>query len=474
MNMRQETKIKMPLRGVFFFATLLSGLCCVMPFAGAEEAASEADSTRVMLDTLWVMLAGFLVFFMNAGFALVETGFCRAKNAVNILSKNFIVFALASLSFWAVGFALMFGDGNALVGWSGFFLSGADNSPLTGDAYAGVYAALSWPGVPLEAKFFFQLVFAGTAATIVSGAVAERIKFQAYILFSVFLVAIIYPLTGHWIWGGGWLSNLMDTAFLDFAGSTVVHSVGGWAALAGVLLLGPRLGKYRPDGGINAIPGHNMALATLGGLILWLGWYGFNPGSTMAANGGAIAHIAVTTTMAAAAGIVAAMLYAWVRLGTPDLSMIINGCLAGLVAITAGCDGVTIGGSAIIGLAAGILVVEAVLTFDKFHLDDPVGALSVHLVNGIWGTLAVGLFNMDRGLFYGGGLKQLLVQGIGIAAVAAFTLTASFLFWGITKALLGLRVSAEEEYVGLDQSEMGLEAYPIDATTPEYKAAMSG
>lgn len=472
MNNQQEYKLRLRVRGVVLLAIMLAGTGLIMPFASGNEPASGLNDIQVMVDTLWVMLAGFLVFFMNAGFALVETGFCRGKNAVNILSKNFIVFAIASLSFWVTGFALMFGDGNGLSGLSGFFLSGADNSPLTGDAYAGVYSAISWTGVPLEAKFFFQLVFAGTAATIVSGAVAERIKFQSYILFSMFLVAIMYPLTGHWVWGGGWLSDLMGTAFMDFAGSTVVHSVGGWAALAGVLLLGPRLGKYRPDGGITAIPGHNMALATLGGLILWLGWYGFNPGSTMAADGGAIAHIAVTTTMAAAAGIIAAMLYAWKRLGTPDLSMIINGCLAGLVAITAGCDGVSMTGAVLIGLVAGVLVVEAVLIFDKLHVDDPVGALSVHLVNGVWGTLAVGLFNTEQGLFYGGGANQLAVQAIGVAAVAVFTVAASFLFWGITKAILGLRVTAEEEYVGLDQSEMGLEAYPMDATTSEYKVAM--
>jgi Amt family ammonium transporter len=341
-----------------------------------------------------------------------------------------------------------------------------------GDAYSGVYASISWPGVPLEAKFFFQLVFAATAATIVSGAVAERIKFQAYIMFAAILVAVMYPITGHWIWGGGWLSSFMGANFLDFAGSTVVHSVGGWAALAGVILLGPRMGKYRKDGSANAIPGHNIGFATLGGLILWLGWFGFNPGSTMAANGEAIAHIATTTTMAAAAGIAAATAYAWIRLGNPDLSMIINGCLAGLVAITASCDGVSIEGSVIIGLIAGAIVVESVITFDKLHLDDPVGALSVHLVNGIWGTLAVGLFNLDKGLLYGAGANQLIIQAVGIAAVGAFTLTAAFIFWGLTKAILGLRVSPEEEYIGLDKSEMGLEAYPSDATTPEYKAAI--
>jgi Amt family ammonium transporter len=366
----------------------------------------------------------------------------------------------------------MFGDGNPFLGTSGFFLSGADNSPLLdGEGYEGVYTAIAWSGIPLEAKFFFQLVFAATAATIVSGAVAERIKFQSYILFSALLVAVMYPITGHWIWGGGWLGDIMGTYFMDFAGSTVVHSVGGWAALAGVIILGPRIGKYGKDGSINAIPGHNMALATLGGLVLWLGWFGFNPGSTMGADGLAIAHIATTTAMAAAAGIIAATAYAWGRLGKPDLSMIINGALAGLVAITAPCDGVSITGAVIIGLIAGVLVVESVIMFDKVRVDDPVGAISVHLINGIWGTLAVGLFNTEAGLFYGGGTTQLIVQAIGIAAVGAFTVIASFIFWGITKAILGMRVDAEEEYMGLDRSEMGLEAYPEDAVTPEYSEA---
>ena len=457
---------------------LLPSVAALAQNSAADEVAAlqpeidEALGTpQVMLDTLWVMVAGFLVFFMNAGFALVESGFCRSKNTVNILAKNFIVFAIACLTFWATGFAIMFGDGNAVLGLSGWFLSGADASPLM-DNYAGVYSSISWAGVPLEAKFFFQLVFAATAATIVSGAVAERIKFQAYILFSALLVAVMYPISGHWIWGGGWLGDIMGTYFMDFAGSTVVHSVGGWAALCGVLLLGPRLGKYRKDGSINAIPGHNIALATLGGLVLWLGWFGFNPGSTMAASVD-IAHIATTTAMAAAAGVAAATAYSWARLGTPDLSMIINGSLAGLVAITAPCDGVSVLGSVIIGLVAGVLVVEAVLTFDKLHIDDPVGAISVHLVNGIWGTLAVGLFNTDAGLLYGGGGTQLIVQAIGVAAVGVFTVAASFVFWGITRAVLGMRVSPEEEYLGLDKSEMGLEAYPEDATTGEYQLAQT-
>lgn len=442
-----------------FVAALAVGVLVPAVGAFAQEGPSAVD-LKVMADTLWVMITAFLVFWMNAGFALVESGFCRKKNTVNILAKNFIVFALSALSYWALGFALMFGDGNALIGLKGFFLTGADNSPAMADAYQGVYSALNWTGVPLEAKFFFQLVFAGTAATIVSGAVAERIKFQAYILFSVLLVALCYPVAGHWIWGGGWLSA---KGFHDFAGSTQVHSIGGWAALIGILFLGPRVGKYRKDGTTHPIPGHNMTSAALGGLILWLGWFGFNPGSTMAADPTAIAHVAITTAMAAAAGTVISCLYAWIRIGKPDLSMMINGCLAGLVAITAPCDGVSVTGSIVIGLISGVLVVEAVMAFDKLRIDDPVGALSVHLVNGVWGTLSYGLFATDGGLLYGGGAGQLITQVIGVVAVAVFTCVLSVILWAGVKATLGMRVSAQEEYEGLDTTEMGMEAYPEDA-----------
>jgi len=304
---------------------------------------------KIILDTLWVLLTAMLVFFMNLGFAMVESGFARSKNAVNILSKNFIVFAVSSLAFWAVGWGLMFGDGSGLLGLSGIFgISGTDNSPATGDAYEGVYSSISWATVPLLAKFFFQLVFAGTAATIVSGAVAERIKYISFILFSFILVAFLYPTTGHWIWGGGWLAQL---GFWDFAGSTVVHSVGGWAALAGVIVLGPRIGKYR-DGKVFPIPGHNMTSATIGVMVLWLGWFGFNPGSTMAADPEAISRIALTTNSAAIAGILVSTAVAWIVLGKPDLSMTINGCLAGLVAITAPCAFVSVESSLIIGAFA--------------------------------------------------------------------------------------------------------------------------
>ncbi len=304
---------------------------------------------QVALDTVWVLLAGMLVFFMNLGFALVESGFARAKNTVNILSKNFIVFAVSSIAFLVIGWGLMFGDGNGFIGLKGLLMvGGADNSPAVGDAYSGVYSALSWTGVPLMAKFFFQLVFAGTAATIVSGAVAERIKYFSFIVFSFILVAFVYPIVGHWIWGGGWLAEL---GFWDFAGSTVVHSTGAWAALAGILVLGPRLGKYGKNGKVNAIPGHNMTSAMTGALVLWFGWFGFNPGSTMAADPGAISHIIVTTNLAAAAGALMATAVAWKVLGKPDIGMTINGALGGLVGITASTAFVSMGSSLVIGRA---------------------------------------------------------------------------------------------------------------------------
>ncbi|MBI2164204.1 MAG: ammonia permease, partial [candidate division NC10 bacterium] len=303
--------------------------------AFTKEMADAIKDQKVAMDTIWVLVTAFLVFFMNLGFAMVESGLCQAKNTVNILSKNFIVFAISSLAFLILGWGLMFGDGNPFFGTQGLlFVTGADNSPAMGDAYKGVYSAINWTGVPLWAKFFFQLVFAGTAATIVSGAVAERIHFRAFIIFSFVMVGVIYPVVGHWIWGGGWLAKL---GMFDFAGSTQVHSIGGWAALAGAILLGPRLGKYTKEGRVNPIPGHNMTAATIGTFVLWFGWFGFNPGSTMAADWAAIARIATTTNTAAAAAAFSATLTAWWLLGKPDLSMTLNGCLAGLVAITAPC-----------------------------------------------------------------------------------------------------------------------------------------
>jgi Amt family ammonium transporter len=452
------------------FRKVAAGLVLTLLFAVPALAQDgEPDpSLRVAVDTLWVILAGVLVFFMNAGFACLEAGLCRAKNAVNILAKNFIVFAVSSLAFWIIGFGIMFGDGTPFIGLNGFMLGGADNSPAVDDAYSGVFSAISWTGVPLMAKFFFQLVFAATAATIVSGVVAERIKFLSFIVFSFVLVAFIYPIGGHWAWGGGWLSA-MEVPFGDFAGSTVVHSVGGWAGLAGAIVLGPRMGKYLANGSVRPIPGHNMGMATLGTLILWLGWFGFNPGSTMAADPEAIASIAVNTNLAAAAGCLAAAAVAWIAIGKPDLSMILNGTLAGLVAITAPCADVTAGASVVIGLIAGILVVYAVLFFDRVKIDDPVGALSVHLVNGVFGTLAIGLFATDGGLFYGGGAARLVSQVIGVAAFGAMVFGLSMVVWLVLKMTMGVRVTAAEEAEGLDMGEHGMDAYPGFVPTQEAR-----
>jgi Amt family ammonium transporter len=432
---------------------------------------SQAE-LKVALDTVWVMVTATLVFFMNAGFGLLESGLCRSKNAVMILSKNFVVFAISTLAFWMMGFGMMFSDGGAVGSAGGFFLGGADNSPATGAAYQGVFSSLSWTGVPLHAKFFFQLVFCGTAATIVSGAVNERTRFGSFLVFSFILTGLIYPIAGHWIWGGGFLARM---GFFDFAGSTVVHSVGGWSALAGILVVGPRLGRYGTDGRATPVPGHHMGYVFAGGFILWFGWFGFNPGSTMAVDPEAIARIALVTNLSAASGTVMAALYSWVRLGKPDFTFTVNGCLAALVAITASCAFVTPGAAVSIGAIAGVLVIESVLVLDRLRLDDPVGATSVHLVNGIFGTLAVGLFGVKGwsglghdGLLRGGGVTQLWIQGKGVLAVGAFSFVTSIVTWSLVKAVMGARSTPEEEVAGLDLSEMGMEAYP-DAREIEEK-----
>jgi Amt family ammonium transporter len=449
--------------------------------AAAAPAGPTNGDLKIAADTLWVLLTAFLVFFMNLGFACVESGFCRSKNCVNILSKNFVVFAATSIGFWLLGWGLMFGNPaesselGKYVGQEGVWMVGGadpvDESPKTGTDYKGEFSAISWAGVPLWAKFFFQLVFAGTAATIVSGAVAERIKYHSFIIFSFIMAIAIYPIVGHWIWGGGWLAA--DWNFFDFAGSTQVHSIGGWAALMGILILGPRIGKYGPDGKVNAIPGHNMTAATIGCFVLWFGWFGFNPGSTMAADFNAIGEIAVTTNMAAAAATLTATITAWLMLGKPDLGMTLNGCLAGLVAITAPCAFVTVPVAVLIGSIAGVLVVLSVVGFDRIKIDDPVGATSVHLVNGIFGTLCVGLFaeptrvaarclapaNEWKGLFYGGGFDQLIGQAVGVLSTAVYVCVVSGIAWAVLKATIGIRVSKEEEIEGLDIGEHGNEAY---------------
>jgi Amt family ammonium transporter len=444
------------MRRISLMGCVLIGVILLAPGVVLAQEKAGPD-LKVMADTIWVLITAALVFFMNLGFATVESGLCRSKNTVNILSKNVIVFCITSLAFWAAGFGFMFGEGNFFIGLKGLFLIGSDNSPAMGEAYKGIFSSLNWTGVPLFAKFFFQLVFAGTAATIVSGAVAERIKYFSFFAISFLMGALIYPIQGHWIWGGGWLSQL---GFKDFAGSTVVHSIGGWSALVGATLLGPRIGKYGPDGKVNPLPGHNLGLATIGMFVLWLGWFGFNGGSTMAADPQSISLIILNTNMAAAAGGLAATFVSYLAIGKPDLSMLINGILAGLVGITAGADGVTVFGSIIIGLIAGILVVYSVLFFDRIKVDDPVGAISVHLMNGMWGTFAVGLFHREVGIFYGGGPKQLFIQIVGILSVAAFSVVFNLILWKIIKICMGLRVSEEEEMGGLDIGEHGMEAYP--------------
>jgi Amt family ammonium transporter len=435
---------------------------------GSALAADDDATTQlaIALDTVWVVVAGILVFFMNAGFGLLETGLCRAKNAVSVLAKNFAVASIAGLAFFALGFGLMFADGNPVFGWGGVFLSGADNSPATADAYAGLFGSLSWAGIPLEAKFFFQACFAMAAASIVSGAVAERIKFEAFLLFSAVLTGIVYPMTGHWIWGAGWLA---DFGFWDFAGSTQVHAVGGWAALAGTIMVGPRMGRFGPGGRVTALPGHSLSLATAGGFILWLGWFGFNAGSTMAADPVAIAHIASTTLLASMAGVAGAIITNHVLTRAFDLTMMINGCLAGLVGITAGCAFVSVGSSVLIGLLAGTLVVFGVRLLDRWRIDDPVGAIPVHLMNGIWGTVAVGLFaearysaDVGSGLFTGGGFGLLGAQLLGVLTVGVFVFGLSLGVWWLLRLVIGVRVEPDHEYEGLDMSEMRMRAYADD------------
>ena len=430
------------------------------------------EQIKIGADTAWTLSTGFLVFWMNAGFGLVEAGLCRKKNATMILSKNFVVFAIATLGFYVIGFGLMFSDGSFVGSAGGWLLSGADNSPATGSQYRGIFGALGWTGVPLHAKFFFQLVFCGTSATIVSGSVNERMKYSAFLVFSVVLTAIIYPVAGHWVWGGGFLAR---AGMKDFSGSTVVHSLGGWAALAGIIVLGPRLGRYSKGARPTSVPGHHMGYVFLGGMILWLGWFGFNSGSTMSVDPDAIARIAVTTNLSSCASTLVATLYAWWRHGKPDFSLTVNGCLAGLVAITAPCAYVTPGSAIVIGAVAGVLVIEAVMMFDKLRIDDPVGATSVHLVHGVFGTVCVGLFGVkgygglpNDGLFRGGGFAQLGPQLEAVLAVGVFGFGTSLLVWYGIKKVMGVRVRAEDEVSGLDIAEMGMEAY-ADAFEIESK-----
>ncbi len=418
-----------------------------------------------LIDTLWVFLAAILVFFMNLGFASVEAGFARSKNTVNILSKNFIVFAVSSLGFLLLGWGLMFGGDNPFIGTEHLFILGSQDLSF--------YDNTLTSSVPFWGKFFFQLVFCGTAATIVSGSVAERVKYITFILFSFVLTLVIYPIVGHWVWGGGWLADL---GFRDFAGDAVVHSLGGWSALAGAMLLGSRIGKYGRDGKPRAIPGHSMSLAVIGLFVLWLGWFGFNPGSTMSfQNPSDVMHILMTTNTAAIAAVVTSTATSWLLLKKPDLGMTVNGCLAGLVGITGSCAYVSVESSLLIGALSGILVVFAVQFFDRVHIDDPVGATAVHLCCGVFGTICVGLFSQAGvtslstvdGLFFGGGFGPLGVQLLGVVVIGAFSFLSSGLVWLVLKKTIGIRVSPEEEIQGLDIGEHGNVAYPDFALAAE-------
>jgi len=438
---------------------LFTGLSATISWAADEPPTAETNRSAIELvqshaDYLWTLIAAALVFFMQAGFAMVESGFTRAKNAINIMMKNLMDFSMGTLAFWAVGFGLMFGvSSTGWFGTSGFFLS---DFSLDGDPW-------------VLAFWMFQVVFAATAATIVSGAMAERTKFSGYLIYSVIISGLIYPIFGSWAWGSlyngsGWLEGL---GFIDFAGSTVVHSVGGWAALAGTLVLGPRLGKYAKDGRIKPILGHNMPLAALGVFILWLGWFGFNPGSTTAANKD-IAMIFVNTNLAAAAGAVLAMFSSWFKFGKPEVGMSLNGGLAGLVAITSPCASVTPFSAVLIGAAAGVIVVLSVLFFEKIRVDDPVGAISVHGVCGAWGTLAAGIFNIG-----GTSLKIIGVQLLGIGAAFLWVFPTAFLMFKLVDKTIGLRVSPEEELEGLDLTEHAGNAYP-DFEVSSYGGMVAG
>ena len=417
---------------------MLVALALTSQIAFAQEA--EVSQELFTVNNIWMLVATFLVFIMHLGFACLESGLTQAKNTVNILFKNTGVVAIGLLTYALMGFNLMYpGDFSIgqFFGFAGFGLDpGVDGNTI---AYAdGAYTY--WT------DFIFQAMFAATAATIVSGAVAERIKLGSFLVFTTIYVAVIYPIAGSWKWGGGWLDGL---GFYDFAGSTLVHSVGGWGALAGIVVLGPRLGKY-VNGQVRAIAGHSMPLATIGVFLLWLGWFGFNGGSVLSADPELVSLVFVTTCLASAAGIIGAMLTSWMVQHKPDLSMVLNGSLAGLVGITAGADVVSVSAAILIGLIAGVIVVASVLFIDRVHLDDPVGAVSVHLVCGIWGTLAVGIFSADHS--FG-------TQALGVLAYAVFSFPSALIIFFALKQTMGLRVSKEEERMGLDVGEHGMEAY---------------
>ncbi len=427
----------------------------VPTLAFAQDAPTTADLSLAM-DTMWVVLAAVLVLFMQAGFAMLEVGFSRMKNVGSVVAKILVNLAIAALLFWAVGFAITFGTGNAVMGTQGWFLAVPEGQ--VNDVYAG----LSWTQVPLSAKFLFQVAFCAVSLAIVWGTMLERTKFAVYVIFAIVFAGLLYPLVGHWIWGGGWLTEL---GMQDFAGSTVVHLSGAMAALAGTLLLGPRLGKYDDDGRPVTIPGHNMPLAVLGVLILWVGWYGFNPGSTMAAST-QVADIALTTTLAAASGVLGAMSMSYMYRRNIDVGMGGNGAIAALVAITAPCAFVAPWASIVIGFVAGVIMYATLVFVDRVGVDDPLGAIAAHGMGGIWGTLSCGLFTTPElavigrpGLFYGGGFYQLGVQALGILSCGLFVFATSLAVFAALKATIGIRVKPDQELDGLDVHEHGVFGY---------------
>jgi len=422
-------------------AVALLAVPALFGFATNLWAAEGVSDEMFAVNNTWMLVATFLVFIMHLGFATLESGLTRSKNTVNILFKNTLIISIGLLTYALCGFNLMYPGDFSIGSYFGFAGWG-----ISTDA-AGLTSAYN-EGYTYWTDFIFQAMFAATAATIVSGAVAERVKLHSFLIFTAIYVAVIYPIVGSWKWGGGWLDQL---GFYDFAGSTIVHSVGGWAALAGVILLGPRLGKYF-KGKIRPIMGHSMPLATIGVFLLWLGWFGFNGGSVLSADPGLVSFVFATTSLAAAAGVVGAMFTSWFVQKKPDLSMVLNGCLAGLVGITAGADTVSIMSAVIIGAIAGVIVVLAVISFDKIKIDDPVGAISVHLVCGIWGTLAVGLFSMNPE-------HTFMAQLIGVVAAGVTCFTSAFIIFLVLKVTLGIRVSQDEELRGLDIGEHGMEAY---------------
>ncbi|ALS21019.1 ammonium transporter [Paenibacillus naphthalenovorans] len=441
---------------------LSTGLMSVL----IPAAAFAEDATPVQLqgavDAVWVMLAAILVIFMQAGFALLEAGSTRMKNAGHVAGKTILTFGICAIAFWAIGFGLAFGDGNGFIGMTGFFVDGTETQA------AAAFGALSFSDVPIGIKFLFQLAFAGVSLAIAFGGFAERAKLSVYFIFSVLYVIVIYPIVAHWVWGGGWLAGHGKQ---DFAGSTVVHLQGATAALVATLMLKPRIGKYNKDKTPNLIPGHNQVLSVLGVIILWIGWFGFNPGSTLSAMGdGFFGYIAMTTNLAAAAGGVAAIIVAWMYFGKADIPSMLNGVLAALVAITASCAFVTVRDAIIIGVVAGVITFFTAQWFEKAGIDDPIYAFSVHGIAGIWGTLANGIFATPElvekvgvgkpGLLYGGGFEQLGVQAMGVFSAFFFVLVLSWIILSILKATIGLRVTEEEEIIGLDLSEHGTYGYP--------------